>query len=249
MRPPVDSGPRRRVQLTDSVPQPGPQLGWRTVYVIEYLGPLLIHPLLYLLRPYIYANPDPDALFPPPALLQTLTLACVTLHFLKRELETVFVHTFTQATMPARNLLKNSAHYWGLAGLLVAYFVYAPNAPAARPDAVPWLTYPGLALFVAGELGNAYAHLVFAGLRKRDGEERGIPRGIAFGWVTSPNYMFEALAWAGLCAVSMSWATALFSAVAVYQMAVWAKVRERRNQQSFGDRYKRKRYVMFPGIY
>ena len=35
------------------------------------------------------------------------------LHYVKRELETLFVHHWgPQATMPARNLFKNSIYYW-----------------------------------------------------------------------------------------------------------------------------------------
>jgi very-long-chain enoyl-CoA reductase len=87
----------------------GPQIAWRTVFIIEYLGPLLIHPLIYYLRPYIYTLPPLDA---GPSTLQTLSLAMIVLHFLKRELETLFVHRFSLATMPFLNVFKNSAHYW-----------------------------------------------------------------------------------------------------------------------------------------
>ncbi|RYC64746.1 hypothetical protein CHU98_g1481 [Xylaria longipes] len=54
----------------------GPQIDWRTVYVIEYLGPLIIHPLIYALR---LTHPTPS---------QTLTLYMIMAQFLKRELET-----------------------------------------------------------------------------------------------------------------------------------------------------------------
>ncbi|KAI7560879.1 hypothetical protein KC346_g22449, partial [Hortaea werneckii] len=104
----------------------GPQIAWRTVFVIEYLGPLLIHPLFYYLRPYIYKGVNAE-----PSLLQTVSCITITLHFLKRELETLFVHRFSNATMPARNIFKNSFHYWVLAGLLIAYPSYSPTSATA----------------------------------------------------------------------------------------------------------------------
>jgi very-long-chain enoyl-CoA reductase len=57
----------------------GPQIAWRTVFIVEYLGPLLIHPLVYYNRSLIYGTSAP------PSQLQTLSLILVTLHFLKRE--------------------------------------------------------------------------------------------------------------------------------------------------------------------
>ncbi|TKA62849.1 hypothetical protein B0A49_11569, partial [Cryomyces minteri] len=110
-----------RDQSTVYVKDLGPQIAWRTVFIVEYLGPLLIHPLLYLLRPYLYNNAPAS-----PSSLQTLSLILISLHFVKRELETLFVHRFSLATMPARNIVKNSAHYWIFAGANLAYWIYAP---------------------------------------------------------------------------------------------------------------------------
>lgn len=221
----------------------GPQIAWRTVFIIEYAGPLLIHPLFYLLRPYIYSNAPAQA-----STLQTLSCVLITLHFLKRELETVFVHRFSNATMPATNIFKNSAHYWILSGLLIAYFTYSPTSITAGPSN-PAITYPALALYAIGELGNLNAHLVLRSLRSPGGTERGVPKGLGFDWVTCPNYLFESLAWLSILMVNQSWTTAVFIAVAVGQMGIWAKKKESRYRKELGTKYKKKRFAMLPGVW
>ncbi|MCJ1253905.1 3-oxo-5a-steroid 4- dehydrogenase [Lignoscripta atroalba] len=224
----------------------GPQVAWRTVFVVEYLGPLLIHPLVYILRPYIYSSPSSIS-FPDPSSLQTLSLVIICIHFLKRELETLFVHRFSSSTMPLRNIFKNSLHYWVLSGLNIAYWIYRPDAPTAK-ESNSLITYIGLLLFVIGELGNLNAHVTLRNLRSSGGKERGIPHGIGFGLVTCPNYMFETVAWMGTSLVTWSWSTVLFSVVSVVQMIIWAQKREKSYRREFGDKYKRKRYSMLPGI-
>jgi very-long-chain enoyl-CoA reductase len=72
----------------------GPQVSWRNVYIIEYLGPLLLHPIIYILR---LTHPTP---------IQTLLLTLILLHFTKREVETLYIHRFSNATMPLRNIFK-----------------------------------------------------------------------------------------------------------------------------------------------
>jgi very-long-chain enoyl-CoA reductase len=114
----------------------GPQIGWRTVFMIEYGGPLLIHPIFYYLGKYIYGASFQHST------MQVATYYMVMAHFLKRELETVFVHRFSHGTMPFFNVFKNSAHYWFLSGANLAYFVYGPwfaqgKAAAIRSDV--WL--------------------------------------------------------------------------------------------------------------
>lgn len=232
---------------------PGPQIAWRTVFLVEYAGPLIIHPLVYFLRDYIYPTPSlaPSAL-PEPSSLQKLSLILVVLHFAKREFETLFVHRFSSATMPAFNIFKNSAHYWLLSGLNLAYFAYGPS----KSEAAPWLTYLAVALYAVGELGNFNAHLVLKGLRPaHDPTARGIPKGLGFGWVTCPNYLFEVISWVAVWLVNAAISTksaistAVFVIVAAAQMAAWAAKKERRYRKEFGAEYKRKRFVMLPGIF
>jgi len=226
----------------------GPQIAWRTVFVIEYFGPLVIPALsLYVLRPLLYFNFDKP--LPEPSQRQLITLALLTIHFLKREYETLFVHRFSLATMPAFNIFKNSAHYWLLSGINIAYWVFRPDAPTATTDPSPLLLYIGLALYIIGELGNLNAHLILRDLRKPGTTERGIPRGLGFNLVTCPNYMFEVMSWVGVYLVSeLSWSVLLFIIVSTGQMYLWAQKKERRYRKEFGDRYKRKRCGVVPGI-
>lgn len=238
-------------QSTIFVKDLGPQIGWRTVFIIEYLGPLLIHPLIYLLRSFIYQNPNAPGAFPAPSFSQTLSMSMITLHFLKREIEGVYLHRFSASTMPLMNVFKNSAHYWLLAGANIALFTYSPQpeCPTANP-APEWTTYAAFILYTVGELGNFSAHLTLRNLRSSGGTERGIPSGGVFDLipVTCPNYFFEAMAWLGMWAANRSLSTLLFIVVAVAQMALWAKKKESRYRKEFGRSYKKKRFAMLPGI-
>ena len=173
----------------------------------------------------------------------------VILHFVKREIETLFVHRFSAATMPFRNIFKNSAHYWLLSGLNMAVWIYAPSSPTATTSS-SLLIYTGLALYIVGEIANASVHLTLRGLRSSGGTERNIPKGALFNIVTCPNYMMEAVSWIGVYLVSgFSWSVLLFLAVSVGQMMEWAKKKEKRYRKEFGDKYKKKRYTMLPGIW
>jgi len=48
-------------------------------------------------------------------------------HYIKRELETLFVHRFSNETMPFMNVFKNSAHYWIIMGIGTMYFFLSPD--------------------------------------------------------------------------------------------------------------------------
>lgn len=234
------------------LPRTGPQIAWRTVFVIEYLGPLLIHPLLYYGRSTFYKNPNKLFAFPPPSLSATLSFWMIMGHFFKRELETLFVHRFSNATMPAFNIFKNSAHYWLLGGLNIALFTYSPSdySPTSHDAPYSWLPTLAIVLYVFGELGNFWTHLTLMGLRSQGGSERGIPVTGAFKFVpvTCPNYFFEVIAWIGIWIANRSLSTGLFTIIAGAQMAAWARKKESRYRREFGSRYKRKRFAMLPGI-
>ena len=81
----------------------GIQIGWTTVFLSEYAGPLLVYLLFYLRPSLIYG----EAAASPMSRAASLGAAAWSFHYAKRLLETVFVHRFSNATMPLGNLFKN----------------------------------------------------------------------------------------------------------------------------------------------
>lgn len=225
-------------------------MSWRTVYLVEYLGPILFHALFYAIRPQL-AKIDPyfyqDADKTPLTIVQKICFYMFIAHFVKRELETAFLHRFSAATMPAFNIVKNSVFYWVTAGLMSAYFIYSPRSFAARPE-LGLLDYVGIALYLGGETATFVVHKHLAGLRKPGGTEKGIPTCIGSSLVTSPNYMFEVIAWVGVILVSREWAVVLFISIGMSYMASWSRDKERALRNTFGDKYKKKRYTFLPGL-
>lgn len=95
-------------------------------------------------------------------------------HYLKRELETLFVHRFSNDTMPFFNLFKNCAHYWFIFGFINMYFFLHPDytAPAWGSKNI----FIGFgAFFTLFEFLNLMCHIVLMNLRKPGTTERGIP--------------------------------------------------------------------------
>ncbi|GAA5980145.1 hypothetical protein JCM21900_005774, partial [Sporobolomyces salmonicolor] len=143
-----------------------------------------------------------------------------------------------------------SGHYWGLSGLLLAAPLYGPWNGAARVAGTvrnqdQWI-YFWVALWAYAELSNLVTHLNLASLRPAGTKTRQIPRGYGFDWVSCANYWFETIAWVAFTGLTLSYASAFFTVVAVAQMYVWALKKHRRYRKEFGDKYPRGRKAMFP---
>lgn len=223
----------------------GPQISWKTVFLTEYAGPIFIHPLFYFLGPKIWRQDFA------PSKMQTVAMLLVVAHYVKRELETLFVHRFSNATMPLFNLFKNSTHYWFLSGVLLAPFVYSPYFSAARVaggiQSNSTFVYSCAGIMVFAEVCNAYCHLILKNLRPAGTRVRKIPRGFAFELVSCPNYFFEFLAWSAFTVLTLNPASALFAAVSTGQMFVWAVKKHKNYKKEFGKDYPRRK-AMFPFI-
>ncbi|KAJ2534605.1 3-oxo-5a-steroid 4- dehydrogenase [Coemansia sp. RSA 1933] len=170
-------------------------------------------------------------------------------HFLKRELETAFVHRFSHGTMPLLNVFKNSFHYHVLSGLNLAYWIYGPSsaqgtalaAKLGNPTLVAVLT----GVFLFAELSNLSAHVTLRNLRPPGTRVRRIPYGYGFDMVSCPNYLFETIAWVSITLLTRSMASVLFLVVSTAQMYVWAIKKHKQYRREFPD-YPKSRKAMFP---
>jgi len=164
------------------------------------------------------------------ALSSTASFAAAlwTLHFVRRTLESAFVHRYSKSRIGKADSLSEYAYYWGFA----AWIAWSVTRAELRPPALG-LRALGLLLFAAAELGNAKAHLTLRELRSRGGRERSIPRGLLFERVSCPHYSCEIMAWLGFNLVTGTLAGTLFMLVGAAILLAWARTRHLAYQREF----------------
>ncbi|OQR88585.1 3-oxo-5-alpha-steroid 4-dehydrogenase [Thraustotheca clavata] len=221
----------------------GPQIGYRTVFLLEYFGPMLFV-FLYTTRPaFLYGAGAAAKPFDKTAYLGVV---CWTIHFMKRELETIFVHRFSRPTMPLFNLFKNCAYYWTF-GAVIGYPLCHPDYQGPKSD---FQVNLGLAIFAVSEFLNFCVHVQLRTMRAKEGSsERPIPKGPLFLLVSCPNYTFEILGWVGFSIFTQIFFGYLFTLVGFLQMAQWALQKHSGYYKTYGDEYKRlRRKALVPFI-
>lgn len=178
----------------------------------------------------------------------SIAAACYTIHYAKRLLETIFVHRFSHATMPIRNLFKNCIYYWGF----TAYVAYHVNHPLfTSPSAAQ--VYAALAGFIISELGNFSIHINLRNLRPPGTSVRKIPVPDAnpltalFNYVSCPNYTYEYLAWFSFSVMTQCVPAFLFAVAGGYQMTMWALGKHRNYKKEFKD-YPQRRKAIIPFV-
>ncbi|KAG9315369.1 3-oxo-5-alpha-steroid 4-dehydrogenase-domain-containing protein [Chiua virens] len=242
----VDAGVVDGVELL--VKDLGPQVDWKTVFLVEYAGPLLIHSIIYHFPEYIWGGPVYHSM------LQRFVYALVMIHFAKRELETLFVHRFSHDTMPFMNIFKNSAHYYIGSGLFLALAVYSPQYSAmspyirGTPRNDPIFIWSCTAIWAFAEISNFVTHVNLRKLRPTGSRKRVIPHGYGFSLVSFPNYFFESLAWFAIALMSGSWTAYGFLIVSTGIMYNWAAKKHVAYKKEFGSAYPKDRKAMFPFI-
>ncbi|KAF8492874.1 3-oxo-5-alpha-steroid 4-dehydrogenase-domain-containing protein [Gautieria morchelliformis] len=222
----------------------GPQISWKLVFLVEYAGPLIIHPLFYHFPAIFYGRNFEHSQ------LQKFTYAMVMAHFVKRELETLFVHRFSHATMPFSNIFKNSAHYHLGSGLALAWAIYTPAYSSRKlagtiRDNTNFI-WAMTGFWALAEIFNLQSHIALRNLRPPGTTTRAIPRGFGFNLVSCPNYLWEILSWTAIAIMTNNVFAYAFLALSTGQMFLWALKKHRAYKREFGKEYPRERKALFP---
>jgi len=219
----------------------GIQIGWTTVFLSEYAGPLLVYLMFYLRPSLIYGETSKAEV----SQATHVAAAAWSFHYIKRLLETIFVHRFSNATMPLGNIFKNCSYYWGFA----AYIAYHINHPLYTPPTSAQV-YIFLAMFLLCELGNFTIHILLRNLRPAGSKERKIPYpnsnplSMMQNFVSCPNYTYEIGAWISFSIMTQCLPVGVFTLAGAYQMAIWAMGKHRNYKKEFKDYPRRK--AIFP---
>lgn len=225
----------------------GPQIGWSTVFLCEYAGPLFCYMITYLRPSILYGSKAASADY---HYAVKLAAICWSFHYAKRILETIFVHRFSHATMPIMNLFKNCTYYWGFA-FFVGYYINHPLYTSAYFKDLQ--IYAGLLGFILSELGNFSIHIALRNLRPAGTTERKIPRPtpnpftFLFNLVSCPNYTYEITAWVSFSLMTQAMPALLFTLAGGGQMIIWALGKHRNYRKEFSN-YPRGRKSIIPFV-
>jgi len=222
----------------------GPQVGWKTVFLCEYFGPLMCYLITYSRPKLLYGD---KATMPMHDVVHVAAI-CWSFHYVKRLYETVFVHRFSHATMPYLNLFKNCTYYWGFA-IYIGYYV---NHPLYTPPFFGKLqVYTCLVGFLLSEIGNYSIHCALRDLRPPGTKERNIPFPtknpftFLFNYVSCPNYSYEFYSWIFFSAMTQCLPAGIFTVAGFYQMALWALGKHRNYKKEF-PKYPKNRKAIIP---
>lgn len=214
----------------------GFQMFRRFIYFIEYFGPLVIILVYYFFR-----------LTPQRAnVTQNLATLMATFHYLKRVIESIYVHQFSFNYLPFMNLIINCTYYWGLFGFNIGHFVLSPEFVESTAFGKYKIVF--IILFFSAELQNLQCHLHLKNIKEENKGERAIPTKHGFELVSMANYFWEFLSWLFFSLYVNHPSAYVFCFAGLAIMSNWALKRHQEYKKTFGTRYPKSRKAIIPFI-
>jgi hypothetical protein len=140
-----------------------------------------------------------------------LAVVCWMLHFVRRTAESVWLHRYSQPTVPIFDTVTEYLYYWGFAAWIAHAVVCTDTAAAtATSGGASWSAaqLAGGGLWLLAECGNCYVHVQLARLRPAatpaaaaavpaTSSRLKLPEGACFALVSFPHYLCEISSWLG----------------------------------------------------
>ncbi|OMO67907.1 hypothetical protein CCACVL1_20219, partial [Corchorus capsularis] len=143
--------------------------------------------MVLLYTPAFLAGLSSFAIFPDEGFRFFLLQSAITIHFLKRVLESAFVHKYSGEMALEATIT-----------ILLSYFIssvimlISQHLTMGFPEPPIDLKNPGILLFLIGIIGDFYHHILLSKLRSgKNAKEYKIPKGGLFDVVICPHYLFE----------------------------------------------------------
>ncbi|GAA0144565.1 dehydrogenase [Lithospermum erythrorhizon] len=155
--------------------------------------------MLIIYTPAFLAGLSSLIIFPNEELRFTLGSGALTIHFLKRVLEVLFVHKFS-GSMDVEAAIAISLSYLSMTSTMI----YAQNFTKGLQVPSTDLMHPGVAIFLVGIVGNLYHHNLLSNLRREGEKDYKIPKGGFFNLVICPHYLFEIMGFIGITCISQT---------------------------------------------
>lgn len=155
--------------------------------------------MLIFYTPALFAAISSFWLLPDSGIRFLMLKSAITIHFLKRDLEVLYVHKFSAFTV-LDSVIIISATYLAAAVCMIFFHHQTQGLPEPSID----LKYLGLVVFVVGISGNLYHHYLLSKLRQKNDKGYKIPRGGLFSLIVCPHYLFEITTFVGISLISQT---------------------------------------------
>jgi len=171
-------------------------------------------------------------------------------HYLRRIYECLFVHVYSRQSNWIFELGAN-VYYAGF-GYGVGYDL-CMHGRATGPS--EYMTIMGVIIFLLGEAGNSYSHLILSRLRSGATKGATFPRGFAFTYLSCPHYFFELVTWIGFgITTGFPVSVIAFTVASAISMTVKARERHQMYLKQFhgktgGLKYPSSRSIIIPFVY
>jgi very-long-chain enoyl-CoA reductase len=159
--------------------------------------------------------------------LQYVAVACWLAHFVRRSLESAFLHRYSKPSFPWGDAIVEYLYYWGF-GFWIGW-----SLAGVEPESWFGVRSVGILVFALAELGNHAMHRQLAALRSDGAVDKRLPEGRGFQWVSSPHYSFEVTSWIGFTLLTLLPAAACFLALATAILSFWAWQRHKAYHELF----------------